>query len=144
MKRWQVGLVLAGLLAGCTSPANGAALPPKPAHQTIVMTEYRFDNPPVVSVGRVIFQVRNAGQVDHKLEMVRLPDDFQGSLDAQLHSANRIAVQGRVSLPAQKPGETSVFAVDLSPGRYGLVCFLPDPDGRTHADKGMSAELDVR
>jgi hypothetical protein len=46
-------------------------------------------------------------------------------------------------MPARPPGSTTSVAVDLAPGRYGLVCFLPDPDGQQHAQKGMSSEFRI-
>gem|GEM_PF-3664609 len=40
------------------------------------------------------------------------------------------------------PADKTVFAVDLNPGRYGLVCFLPGPtQGSTHAFAGMASEF---
>ena len=34
--------------------------------------------------------------------------------------------------------------VDLQPGRYGLICFLPDrKDGKQHFEHGMVQEFEV-
>ena len=41
-------------------------------------------------------------------------------------------------------GEVAWFEVDLSPGRYALICFLPDAeDGKPHFVHGMVRELEV-
>ena len=77
-------------------------------------------------------------------KMVRLPDGFQGTLDAQLHSAARLPLPTVASLPLQPPGVRGVFAVDLQPGKYGFICFVEDPDGRKHSDKGMSSVFAVQ
>jgi hypothetical protein len=57
------------------------------------------------------------------------------------------------------PGQTSYSALDLEPGNYVVVCFLPkgstqdawdemmaggpEPDGQPHAMLGMTAEFEV-
>ncbi len=138
------GAVLVVVLApGCGRP-SGAALPPAPATIAVTMAEYRFVTKPFVTAGRVQFRVKNHGRIPHQVDLVRLPDDLvPGGLDAQLRSAKRRPVNLVSSVAAERPGEATVFAADLVPGRYGLVCFLTDADGVTHARKGMSAELEA-
>ncbi len=105
------------------------------------MEDYRFDHPPDSPAGRVIFQVANRGRVDHQLLLARLPEDLP-PLDAQLHSEVRRPVETLRMLPPFAPGESSSFAADLAPGRYGLMCFLQDPgDEVTHALQGMNSEF---
>ncbi len=107
------------------------------------MSEYRFAHAPLVSRGRAMFRVHNTGNLDHQLILVDLPDDLPGSFDEQLRSATRRVVLTVTTLPQMKPEERTIFAVDLAPGRYGFVCFLPDADG-THALKGMNSDLRVQ
>jgi len=41
-------------------------------------------------------------------------------------------------------GEQNIITVDLSPGEYGLVCFVPDAkDGKPHAMHGMMTQFTV-
>ena len=41
-------------------------------------------------------------------------------------------------------GGTSYLPVDLQPGRYALICFLPDmKDGKQHFEHGMVQEFEV-
>lgn len=47
-------------------------------------------------------------------------------------------------LHALRPGETDAFAVDLVPGRYGMVDFQRDRKGVSNAVKGMYSEFRVR
>jgi hypothetical protein len=43
------------------------------------------------------------------------------------------------------PGGHNEFAVDLAPGRYAFLCFLPDAkDGKPHVLHGMAREIDVK
>jgi hypothetical protein len=42
-------------------------------------------------------------------------------------------------------GAPEYIHVDLAPGHYGLICFVPDAkDGKAHVEHGMSMEFDVR
>lgn len=106
------------------------------------MAEYRFSFSPNVPAGRVVFDVDNVGAIDHALTLIELPDDYP-PLDEQLHSEVRRGAATIARVPARPPGGGSRFAVDLHPGRYGLVCFLTDADGVIHALKGMNAEFRV-
>ena len=117
-------------------------MPPPPGSVKVRMAEYRFELAPVAPRGRVVFNVDNVGAVDHALTLIELPEDFP-PLDEQLHSDMRRGVATLARVPARPPGGGSRFAVDLPPGRYGLVCFVADPDGVLHALKGMNAEFRV-
>ena len=40
-------------------------------------------------------------------------------------------------------GERVSFTGEFEPGRYGLICFIPDATGRPHFLHGMTSELTV-
>jgi hypothetical protein len=41
-------------------------------------------------------------------------------------------------------GTSAVLAADLSPGDYGLICFMPDTkDGKPHFMHGMMSQIKV-
>jgi len=44
---------------------------------------------------------------------------------------------------AAAPGGTAEVTVDLQPGSYTLVCFIPGPDGKPHMLSGMTRSLTV-
>ena len=109
------------------------------------MTEFRIGHQPAeLGPGRVVLEVDNAGQVGHQLTLFRIPDELPGTLNAQLHSPRRLPTSPLAVLPSLEPGKNTSIALDLQPGRYGLVCFLKGPDGTVHALLGMNAELRVR
>ena len=136
--------MLAWVSASCVigGTSKGQPLPPPAGEVKVRMTEYRFDFAPDVPRGRVVFDVDNVGTIDHALTLVQLPDDFP-PLDQQLHSDERRGVATIARVPSRPPGGGSRFAVDLAPGRYGLICFVADADGVIHALKGMNAEFRV-
>ena len=145
MKAGLALALVAMVLAGC-SRGRDAPLPAEAATLAVTMEEYRFgfDRDQAIDPGRVVFEVTNRDQRDHELLLVALPADLAGTLNDQLRSPTRRPVLPLANLPPRRPGQSGSFAVDLAPGRYGLMCFLQDPDGQRHALKGMNAELRVR
>lgn len=139
------GLVAVALAGGCNDQAPQAkVLPPPPPVVQVTMAEYRFENVAEVRRGRVVVRAHNRGMLGHQLVLVKLPDDLEGTLDQQLHSAERRPVQTLQLMPTVAAGGDAVFAADLAPGRYGFVCFITDAAGQSHALKGMNSELRVR
>ncbi len=141
----RAGAVLAAVVVvavSCGGSASGAPLPPLPSTLDVTMREYAFDNPPVASAGRVVFRVHNAGSMAHELILVGIPPETP-PIAEQLRSDNRIGVDTVATLRDRAPGSSDVFAADLAPGRYAFICFITDPDGVSHAAKGMSSEFRV-
>lgn len=106
------------------------------------MREMAFEHGPVPR-GRVVLEARNAGQFNHRLSVVPLPEDLP-PLDEQLRGSERRFVDQLASTSERLPGQRGVVAVDLAPGRYAFMCFVVDPDGVSHALKGMFSEFRVR
>jgi len=47
-------------------------------------------------------------------------------------------------IAAIEKGRTGYFPIDLKPGKYGLICFVPDAkDGKGHSTKGMVKEFTI-
>lgn len=60
----------------------------------------------------------------------------------------QFAIEGDV--PAEKvafvmaqPGEEAVLNAELTPGVYGMACFVDEPDGIEHFFKGMRTVFEV-
>lgn len=138
-------LVLVALAAaGCTLPwASPEHLPPSATTVRVGLDEYEFDVPQSVPAGRVVFEVVNHGDVAHELVLVGLPEDAPPVEDLFGEDADRRRFPTRMQLRAREPGQRGVFAMDLAPGRYGLMCFVEDEDGGQHVHKGMLAEFRV-
>lgn len=143
--------VLAAVLLGVSCQGEDrqvAPLPRNPDVVNIVMREYGFDyqggNDRAVSRGRIVFRTRNIGKLEHDLVIVGLPKELPGTLAEQLRSPNRRAGRTLARQDPRPPGKEGFFAVDLPAGRYGLLCFVRDPDGENHALKGMAGEFRVR
>jgi hypothetical protein len=90
--------------------------------------------------------VRNAAKQAHEIELIKLlpgkstPDllSWLGKLQGEPVG---IAVGGISPLA---PAGRSMFSVDLSPGKYVLLCFVPDAtDQKSHLSHGMIQEIEV-
>lgn len=139
--RWAPA-ALAGLLLSCGGK-DEAALPPPPPVVEIKMRDYSFEYKLPIPRGRVILRGHNLGRVTHRLTLLPLPADFP-PLDQQLRGKTRATVVPLGHLRRLRPGESDAFAVDLAPGRYGMVDFERDRKGIDNAIKGSNSEFRVR
>lgn len=121
---------------------SSQALPPPPSRFDVSMGDYSFSHLAAAPSGRVVVQLDNTGSRPHQLVLVKLPEELP-PLAEQLRSDTRQAVETIANLTDRPAGSRNAIAVDLEPGRYGLVCFLRDPDGLQHHAKGMSSEFRV-
>lgn len=137
----HVLVALAAVLAGCTRVASD----PRASVVDVTMREYEFAfDGSAPRAGRVQFHTTNTGQEPHELVLVTLPKDFALSIPEQVRSGVARSFPTLAYLPARGAGADGQFAVDLIPGRYGLVCFIQAADGLSHAAKGMGSVFQVR
>jgi hypothetical protein len=130
----------APFLAACERSSDD--FPPPPQTVRVGMDEYRFDLRSPAASGRIVFEARNTGTVDHELVLVGVPEDLP-PIGEQLRSGKRVVVPTVARMAPHAPGTRGTFAVDLVPGRYALVCFVKDADGEQHDQKGMSTEFTI-
>ena len=110
------------------------------------LTDYDFELSKPITAGRHTIRVENAGPQEHELVIVKLdsgkePMDFAkwgekmvGKPPGTLHGG----VSGIMS------GGKAFVEVDLAPGEYGLICFVPDSkDGKGHYRHGMAKKVTV-
>jgi hypothetical protein len=106
---------------------------------------FGFDREAVTS-GKIAFKVENAGKQVHEVALEKVPADFD--LDAALQADEPPADVEDIGRIEIKPGRTynMVLLKDLAPGRYVMICFMPDTegDGTPHALKGMTADFTVK
>ena len=113
---------------------------------TIKLLDHDFQHPPLVP-GKHTILVENAGPQPHELVLVRMApgkkvEDFahwaEGGLKGQPPAE---ALGGVVVL---ERGGQGTFDVELTPGDYGLICFVPDSkDGKPHLAHGMMKTIRV-
>ena len=120
----------------------------------MVLQEYAFvynEAAILAADGNFAFDVTNIGQEEH--EIVIFGIDSNDSLLEILQSSSE--PESPDDLPPGlefvtfggvfEPGQDGTVVLDqpLTAGRYGLVCFLPAPDGTPHAFLGMVSEFEI-
>ncbi len=142
--KWLMGcLALSAVSLGSCAASQSGELP-GPAVVQVEMTEYHFEyDRSAIRKGRVLFKAHNAGKSSHQMVISILSPDTPPILE-QLRSPERRLVSQLASFPPKAPGARAALAVDLEPGRYAMVCFVSDPDGKQHGIKGMASEFVVK
>jgi len=139
------GMSLPFEVTGGTGAAAGA-LPV--AEDTVLLADYSFHTSRPLTPGRHTILVENIAAQPHELVLLRLApgktvDDF----------GKWATTGGMKGPPPAMPlggigvidaGGQGVFTADLTPGDYGLICFVPDAkDGKLHLMHGMVKQLEV-
>jgi len=144
-----VAILTMALLTACnnasagTETATAAQIP----EITIKAADYSFEAPDQIEAGLVTVNLVNDGQESHHAQIVRLNDgvtleQFQTALqEGEAAVFPLIAFVGGPGLV--DPGLQSQVTLDLSPGQYVLLCFIPSHDGVPHLAKGMVRPLEV-
>lgn len=137
-----VGIVVAALAV--LSLGSGSSIPTT----VLSATDFAIDGPSTVRAGVQRIGVENDGAQIHHVQLMRLADgktmdDFDAAL-AESEAALFSMVEMTGGVGQLDPGAEDATLVDLAPGTYALMCFLPDPsDGVPHFAKGMVSEIDV-
>jgi hypothetical protein len=133
--------MVAGLLIACA--------PSAPAIPVIVIKahDFLFEGLSKLEAGLVTFRLTNDGQEPHHAQLARLND---GVTMEQLQQALQESEQAAFALVtlaggpgAIDPGQSTEVTVDLAPGQYVVLCFIPGADGVPHLAKGMIGAFEV-
>ncbi|MGH7604979.1 MAG: hypothetical protein ACRENK_13415 [Gemmatimonadaceae bacterium] len=113
---------------------------------TISLTDYAFQPSQPITRGHHVIVVKNVGAQLHELELTELapgktPADL-GRWAEKMQGPPPARFLGGVSPLA--PGHSNELAVDLAPGHYVMLCFVPDAkDGKPHVAHGMVRDFVV-
>lgn len=92
------------------------------------------------------FALENAGVEEHEMVLFRRNDGVTDSLD-QLLELGEEEIFSKLTFTGVTfggPGTTSYTAMDLEPGTYFLLCFIPQgEDGPPHFIGGMKHTVTV-
>ncbi|MGE5232028.1 MAG: hypothetical protein ACM3NS_09820 [Deltaproteobacteria bacterium] len=135
---------LRSALAGTTAIALmlGAChtAPPGPNVVTVTAHDFAFEAPAEIPAGLTTFRLVNDGPSIHHVQIIRLEDgktadDFVAALKAGGPPPQWASLQGGPNPP--NVGSSTSATVDLAPGSYAMICFVPGADGVPHVLKGM-------
>ena len=129
-----------------TPAVGGMAAAPSP---DVVMTlrDYDFELSKPLAAGRQTIAVRTAASSQpHEVELIRIaPGKTAEQVLAWMRkSEGPPPGQGLGGVAGMAAGSTNYFTVDLTPGTYLLICFIPDAkDGKPHFLHGMTKTVTV-
>jgi len=141
--------VLHGMLKSLSvtaAPAPAAKTPP--ADLALTLADFSFELSSPVKAGARTIRIVNKGGQAHEVVIVKLAP---GASAADFLDAFRPGVAFSAAgkpiggLSGLDPGGEGFVRADFAPGRYALICFLPDLITRgPHFARGMLLDFDVR
>ncbi len=112
------------------------------------LTDYAFTPSRPLAAGRQVIRVENAGPQTHEVVLARLePGQSLDQVIAWEKGGEKgpfpVALAGGIA--PMDSGRAAQFETTLKPGRYALICFVPDvADGKAHLMHGMGREIAVK
>ncbi len=124
------------------------AADPKPAASvTMTLFDYNFKLSAPIRAGTRTIRVHNAARQHHEVQLVQLAPGktVKEVLDWIQKPDGPPPGKAMGGVAGMEPGMTEYFTATFTPGKYGLICFLPDAkDGKPHLAHGMVQEITVR
>ena len=139
--------VAKGMVKPLTVTGGGGTAAAEPEAEVVMkLVDYDFELSKPLTAGRYTIRIENAGPQEHEVAIVKLeagkePMDLARWGEKQVGKPPA-TFHGGVS--GIMPGDTAFVEVDLTPGEYGLICFVPDhKDGKGHYHHGMAKKVTV-
>jgi len=127
-------------------PSAAAAAPEPTADVTVTLADYAFTLSTPLTTGHHVVRVDNSGPQPHELVLARLAPG-KTALDLAKWAEKQQGPPPGMPFAGLSPmhaGGQAYFTVDLTPGTYALICFLPDAkDGKPHFQHGMVKQFTI-
>ena len=138
--------IMKGMVRTLTVLPNKTPAPLPRADIVLTLNDYTFEFDKPVTRGVQTIRIENAAQQSHEAVLVQLAPG-KSALDVAHwleHPNGPPPATPLGGVTGFAPGEVNVIRHDFAPGRYGLICFVPDvKDGRAHVAHGMVTEFTV-
>jgi hypothetical protein len=128
------------------TPASTPGIAAPKADVTATLLDYTFKLSGPIHAGTRTVRVVNSAQQHHEIELVELAPgasagDFMNWMAKMEGPPPGKAIGGIAGIDS---GMSQSFTADFKPGKYALICFLPDTkDGKPHFMHGMVQEITV-
>lgn len=152
----QVPHMAKGMIQPLTVTAPGGAtragtlvsnLPEAAPDVHLELSDYAFRFTKPLTSGRHTVHVMNTGALEHEAVMVKLAPgktmkDFGTWLEGGMQGP--APAEPAPGMSGLGRGRTGTFTTTLTPGTYGMICWIPDEkDGKPHSAHGMVQEFTV-
>lgn len=114
---------------------------------SVVLTDFAFTMPAQIKAGKQIWEVTNKGAQPHEIPIARLMPGktLQDALRFLQDPEGAPPFEYVGGLQAIDSGRTAWAVLDLAPGEYIALCFVPDPaSGEAHIELGMITAFTVQ
>lgn len=139
--------VAKGMVIGMeVEQASAAPAPLPPGDVQLALNDYSFSLTGQPRVGSRTISVANQGKEVHEVALIRLaPGATMETVAAWIEGGEKGPPPGEpfAGITGIAPGQSQNFTAELSPGTYGLICFVPAPDGKPHFMHGMTMTFTV-
>jgi uncharacterized cupredoxin-like copper-binding protein len=113
---------------------------------TVLLSDYAYQPSKPITAGRHVIVVKNDGMQLHELELAELAPGKTAADLARWADGMQGPPPGHFlgGVSPIAPGKSNELAVNLRPGHYAMLCFVPDAkDGKPHFLHGMIREFTV-
>lgn len=138
------GMIKEFTVSPATQPTSASGIPDEPR---ITLKDFTFELPEDFD-GQGTFRVQNAGANPHEIAFYRVADgttydDAVAIITGAKQVSGPPPVTSAGGVTVISPGQVGGMVLDLQPGTYVALCFLPAPDGQTHFQHGMVREVKI-
>lgn len=140
--------MMKGMIKGLTvTPASAPAAAEPVADMTVTLVDFAFAPSAPLTAGHHLIKVVNNGTQPHELELVRLGEGKTMDDLAKWGATYQGPLPGTSlgGAAPMMPGQVEYVPVDLTPGSYALLCFVPDPtkNNMPHLAEGMVRQFTI-
>ena len=140
--------MMKGMISALTVTPNSAASAEPTADVNIRLSDYKFALSKPMAAGRHVIRVTNDAAQPHEVLFVKLPPGQTAAKVAQWVEDGQKGAPPAMPMGGVSPlakGRSTTLSLDLTPGTYGMICFLPDAkDGKPHSMHGMTTQFEVK
>jgi uncharacterized cupredoxin-like copper-binding protein len=127
--------------------ASTSYLPESTPDVHLELSDYAFKLSKPLVAGKHTIHVMNTGAQEHEAVILKLaPGKTMKDADAWFEGGMKgpAPIESSPGMAGLGKGRTGSFTTNLTPGRYGLICYIPDAkDGKPHSMHGMVQEITV-
>ena len=135
-----------GMMKPLTVTPSTASTAEPNSDVTVTLSDYTFTLSKPLVAGKQTIKVENGAAQPHEVVLVQLaPGKTMDDLKKWVFDMKG-PPPGRPmgGIPAFMKGKNAYFDVDLTPGDYGMICFVPDvKDGKMHVEHGMVTQFKI-
>jgi hypothetical protein len=135
-----------GMMRSLTVTPSSNPMTEPNADVTLTLSDYTFSLSKPLAAGKQMIKVENAASQPHEVVLVQLApgktieDVGKWVFDMKGPPPGK-PIGG---IPAFMKGKNAFFEADLTPGDYGMICFVPDAkDGKPHVQHGMTTQFKI-